>query len=127
MVIRPFILLVRLVELSLAIGILITILLQSCKFGARVWGGTGRVDFIRIPKLKAILPYLCISTTCRPRFVLVQLATLMKTMFCVCVPPVFFTFLGLVGLGWWAGLGNEVATMLQQMSLTSGCDQGSDV
>ena len=65
--IRPCILLVRLVELSLAIGILITILLRSCKLGARV-GGTGRVDFIRIPTLKAILPYLCISTT--PSFVL---------------------------------------------------------
>ena len=90
---RPYALslLVRLVEVALAIGILITILLQSCTFGARVWGGTGRVDFIRMPKLKAILPYLCISTTCRPGFVLVHLATLMKTMFCVCVPPALFS------------------------------------
>ena len=102
--IRPFILLVRLVELSLAIGILITILSQSCKFGARVWGGTGRVDFIRIPKLKAILPYLCISTTCRPRFVLVQVATLMKTMFRVCVPPVLLSHFW-AWSGWAGGLG----------------------
>ena len=46
---------------------------------------------------------------------------------CLCSAGFVFTFLGLVGLGWWAGLGNEVATMLQQMSLTSGSDQGGDV
>ena len=102
--IRPFTLLVRLVELALAIGILITFLLQSCKFGVCVWGGTGRVDFIRRPKLKAILPYLCISTTCRPGIVLVQLATLVKTMFCVCVPPALFSHFW-AWSGWVGGLG----------------------
>ena len=100
----PFTLLVRLVELALASGILITILSQSCKFGARVWGGTGRVDLIRIPNLKAILAYLCISTTRRPGYVLVPLATLMKTMFCVCVPPVLFSHFW-AWLGWAGGLG----------------------
>ena len=43
---------------------------------------------------------------------------------CLCSAGFVFTFLGLVGLGWWTGLGNEAATMLQQMSLTSGSDQG---
>ena len=44
---------------------------------------------------------------------------------CLCSADFVFTlFLGWVRLGWWAGLGNQVATMLQQMSLTSGSDQG---
>ena len=43
--IRPFTLLVRLVALALAIGILITILLQSCKFGARVGAQDGWISF----------------------------------------------------------------------------------
>ena len=46
---------------------------------------------------------------------------------CLCSAGPVFAFLGWVGLGWWAGLGNEVATMLQQMNLTSGSDQGDDV
>ena len=124
--IRPFILLVRLVELSLAIGILITILLQSCKFGARVVGHRtgGFHSDAKIesnPSLSLYFHDLSPQVRVGPSGHAHE-----NHVLCLCSAG-FVTLLGLVGLGRWAGLGNEVATMLQQMSLTSGCDQGGDV